>query len=302
MHPACPGEHKILPGSARGHSVKAAAMEARHGQEQEGESQDAVEHCRLLPVLTGSCELLCHGTMPWQPTPRCPAQPHSPEEAAPSPELLWGGTQWDPKDAATETPALTPAHGPVRAIPGDAGPFWPPARAEQVPGTFRAAPRQGYQSKGPVQEEGQRAMLPTPSSPRLCASCLHHHIWEEWGVFTHWGCTAGQPLPLRSRKARLGRGTAGCSQQPSPQLLAPSPIETGPSRMGTPGILPPAAGAPGRPVHAGTPAPGWPGHPAASTAGLCHASCPMTTAPAKGNSPRLPSTAGLSPMALIHGS
>lgn len=69
------------------------------------------------------------------------------------------------------------------------------------------------------------------------------------------GCTASQPLLLHGREARLGRGAAGCSQQPFPPLLALSPIETGPSRTGTPGILPPAAGAPGWLVHARTPAP-----------------------------------------------
>lgn len=69
------------------------------------------------------------------------------------------------------------------------------------------------------------------------------------------GCAASQPLPPRGQEAMLGQGAAGCSQQPSTPLLAPSPIETGPSRTGTPGILPPAAGTPGRPVHARTPAP-----------------------------------------------
>lgn len=90
MNPACPGQHRILPGSALGHGVKAAAMELRHGQEQEGESWDAVKHCWLLPTLTGSCEPLCHGTMPWQQTPHCPAQPHTLDQAVPLPELLWG--------------------------------------------------------------------------------------------------------------------------------------------------------------------------------------------------------------------
>lgn len=59
----------------------------------------------------------------------CPAQPPhlGPSCTVPSPELMQGTFEgvgqggWDPKGAPTKTPALIPAHGPIRAIPGDAG-------------------------------------------------------------------------------------------------------------------------------------------------------------------------------------
>lgn len=64
------------------------------------------------------------------------------------------------------------------------------------------------------------------------------------------------PYPHAAGKPGWAEALLAARSSHPPLLLAPSPIETRPSRMGTPGILPPAAGAPGRPVHAGTPAPG----------------------------------------------
>lgn len=138
---------------------------------------------------------------------------------------------------------LKPQH--VRAIPGDArccSCHKPPAQAEHLSCCSLVGPS----------EQGPCARGRRDREPQLCACCLHHHIWEKW--LKHGDAAQGSPYPARpgsqARRRRCWLLTAAI-----PPLLALSPIETGPSRMGTPGILPPASGAAGWLVHAGTPAP-----------------------------------------------
>jgi len=181
-----------------------------------------------------------------------------------------GGTQWDSKGAPAKTAAPTPAHSPVRALPGDArlvrAAHKAPARAEQSSRDLSRSSWVGRRSRGPVQEAGGAGSQATPAAIQPQAACLLPPPLQ-LGKCTKKAderrtsaepCAAGKPgwaealLAARSshllrswRRVPLRPGQAGWELQAS-CLLPPA--------------LPAGRFTPGRWL------PGWPGHPAASMA------------------------------------